>query len=160
AVRAARPDRPRAAGRPRAALRARGRRRHGGGRRRGGVARRIARAPGPALLLPRHDRPGGAAPPAPPGPRARRPSPPRGGPRPAPPPGTIEVRAADPDPFGADQLALIALIADTCATALERASRIERLVFVDPLTGAYNRPYFDLQMNNEMKRAERESASM
>ncbi len=74
--------------------------------------------------------------------------------------GVIEVRAAEPEPFGPEALALIALIADCCATALERATRIERLVFVDPLTGAYNRPYFDLQMRNEMARAQREGASM
>jgi diguanylate cyclase (GGDEF)-like protein len=74
--------------------------------------------------------------------------------------GVIEVRAPDPEPFTANELALIALIADCCATALERASRIERLVFVDPLTGAYNRPYFDLQLHNEIARAQRESASM
>ena len=77
-----------------------------------------------------------------------------------PPLGVLEVRASEPDPFGPDALALVALIADCCASALERASRIERLVFVDPLTGAYNRPYFDLQMNNEMARAQREGASM
>lgn len=77
-----------------------------------------------------------------------------------PPLGVIEVHTAEPQPFGPDALALVALIADCCATALERASRIDRLVFVDPLTGAYNRPYFDLQLNNEMARAQREGASM
>ena len=38
--------------------------------------------------------------------------------------------------------------------------RIERLVFVDALTGAYNRSFFDLEMQNEMARARRENASM
>jgi diguanylate cyclase (GGDEF)-like protein len=74
--------------------------------------------------------------------------------------GVLEVRSGEPEPFGPDALALIALIADCCASALQRAARIERLVFVDPLTGAYNRRYFDLQLNNEMLRAQRESASM
>ncbi len=77
-----------------------------------------------------------------------------------PPIGVIEVLSGDPQPFGPEALALVALIADCCASALERASRIERLVFVDPLTGAYNRPYFDLQLSNEMERARREGASM
>ena len=77
-----------------------------------------------------------------------------------PPFGVIEVRSGEPQPFSPDALALAALIADCCATALEHASRIERLVFVDPLTGAYNRPYFDLQLHNEMARAQREGASM
>ena len=74
--------------------------------------------------------------------------------------GVLEVRGGDVEPFDADTLALVALIADCCGSALERASRIERLVFVDPLTGAYNRPYFDLQMRNEIARAQRENASM
>ncbi len=74
--------------------------------------------------------------------------------------GVLEMRADEPNPFDADALALVALMADCCATALERAARIESLVFVDPLTGAYNRPYFDLQMKNEMARAQREGASM
>ncbi len=74
--------------------------------------------------------------------------------------GVLEVRGTEPHAFPGDSLALIALIADCCAMALERAAQIERLVFVDPLTGAYNRPYFDLQMRNEMARAARESASM
>ena len=74
--------------------------------------------------------------------------------------GVIEVRCGESDPFTPEALALIALIADCCANALDRAARIETLVFVDPLTGAYNRPYFDLQLHNEMARAHRESASM
>ena len=78
----------------------------------------------------------------------------------SPPLGVIEVRSGDTDPFTPESLALIALIADCCASALDRASRIETLVFVDPLTGAYNRPYFDLQLLNEMARAHREGASM
>jgi diguanylate cyclase (GGDEF)-like protein len=74
--------------------------------------------------------------------------------------GVLEVRSSDPDAYVPDTLALIALIADCCASALERAARIERLVFIDPLTAAYNRPYFDLQMRNEMARAQREDASL
>jgi diguanylate cyclase (GGDEF)-like protein len=74
--------------------------------------------------------------------------------------GVLEVRSGEPGPFGPEALALVALIADCCGSALARASRIERLVFVDPLTGAYNRAYFDLQMRNEMARAQRESASL
>jgi len=74
--------------------------------------------------------------------------------------GVLEVRASEPRPFDPSALALVALIADCCATALARASRIERLVFIDPLTSAYNRPYFDLQMTNEIARSEREHASM
>jgi diguanylate cyclase (GGDEF)-like protein len=74
--------------------------------------------------------------------------------------GVLEVRHPEPNAFGIEQLALVAFIADTCANALERAARIEKLVFIDPLTSAYNRSYFDLQVRNEMARAQRESASI
>ncbi len=57
-------------------------------------------------------------------------------------------------------LARLALLADAFGTVLERAARIERLVFVDPLTGSYNRSYFELQARNELARAEREGESM
>jgi diguanylate cyclase (GGDEF)-like protein len=43
---------------------------------------------------------------------------------------------------------------------LERANRIERLVFVDPHTGVYNRSYYDLQIRNEIARATREDSSL
>ena len=74
--------------------------------------------------------------------------------------GHLEVLARNPEAFGLDELAMAALLADSCAGALERAARIERLVFVDPLTAVYNRSYFDLQLRNEMARAQRENASM
>jgi diguanylate cyclase (GGDEF)-like protein len=74
--------------------------------------------------------------------------------------GHLEVTSADPDPFRPEDLAMVALLADSCGGALGRAARIERLVFVDPLTAVYNRSYFDLQMKNEGARALREQSSM
>jgi diguanylate cyclase (GGDEF)-like protein len=74
--------------------------------------------------------------------------------------GHLEVRALAPDAYTPEALARIALLADYCASVLERAARIERLVFVDPATAAYNRSYFDLQARNEMARAQRERASV
>lgn len=74
--------------------------------------------------------------------------------------GHLEVLAATPDAFRPEDLALVALLADTCGGALERAARIERLVFVDPLTSVYNRAYFDRQVENEMARVRRDGASM
>ncbi len=74
--------------------------------------------------------------------------------------GLLEVRAARPLPFQAEDLARIALLADFCATVLERAARLEKLVFVDGMTGVYNRSYFELQARNEMARALREEASL
>lgn len=74
--------------------------------------------------------------------------------------GTLEVLSHEIDPFDSGKLSLIALLADYCGRALERAERIEKLVFVDPLTSAYNRSYFDLQVRNEMARAQREQNSL
>ena len=74
--------------------------------------------------------------------------------------GALEVLRPIVEGFSPSDLAIVALLAETCASALERAMRIERLVFVDALTGAYNRSFFDLEMQNEMARARRENASM
>jgi diguanylate cyclase (GGDEF)-like protein len=76
------------------------------------------------------------------------------------PAGHLEVTAPAPRAFDDEALALIALLGDSCGAALERVSRLEHLVFVDPLTGVYNRPYFDLQVRNEMARAQRERSSL
>jgi diguanylate cyclase (GGDEF)-like protein len=74
--------------------------------------------------------------------------------------GHLEARSPDPDPYRPEDLALIALLAETVAGLIERAARIEKLVFVDGLTGVYNRAYFDQQVEVEMARAQREQSSM
>ncbi len=74
--------------------------------------------------------------------------------------GWLEVLAREPAHFTPDALALVALLADSCAGVLQRAARIEKLVFIDPLTTVYNRAYFELQLRNEMARASREHSSM
>ena len=74
--------------------------------------------------------------------------------------GVLEVLSSEPNAYDTETLALMALVSDCCAGALERAARIEKLVFVDPLTGAYNRSYFDHQVVNEMARAQRENESL
>lgn len=74
--------------------------------------------------------------------------------------GLIEVSTRESHPFAPSDLAMIAMLADYCAGVLERAAKIEKLVFIDPLTAAYNRSYFDLEVQNEMARARRESSSL
>jgi len=74
--------------------------------------------------------------------------------------GHLEASSAELGHFDLRRLAMVALLADYCAGVLERAARIEKLVFVDPLTAAYNRSYFDLQLYNEMARAQRERSSV
>jgi diguanylate cyclase (GGDEF)-like protein len=74
--------------------------------------------------------------------------------------GHLEISAPARDAFQPEDLALAALLADCCGTVLERATRLEKLVFIDPLTAAYNRSYFELQMEKEMARAQRERGSL
>lgn len=74
--------------------------------------------------------------------------------------GCIEVRRPDRDAFSPEDLAFIALLADYSGGVLERADRIEKLMFIDPMTSVYNRSYFELQLQNEMARARREESSM
>jgi diguanylate cyclase (GGDEF)-like protein len=74
--------------------------------------------------------------------------------------GHLEVRSPERDPYQPADLAMIALLADFCGGVIERAVRIEKLVFVDPLTTAYNRSYYDLQVRNEIARAQREQSSL
>jgi diguanylate cyclase (GGDEF)-like protein len=74
--------------------------------------------------------------------------------------GHLEVLGPDPEPFRPEDLALVALLAEFAGGVLERAARIEKLVFVDPLTTAYNRSYYDLQIRNEIARAQREQSSL
>jgi diguanylate cyclase (GGDEF)-like protein len=73
---------------------------------------------------------------------------------------TLEVSSTERDPFRLEDLSRMALLADYCGRALERVERIEKLVFIDPLTQVYNRSYFDLQVQNEMARAQREQTSL
>jgi diguanylate cyclase (GGDEF)-like protein len=74
--------------------------------------------------------------------------------------GLLEVRHPTPMPYRAEDLARIGVLADSCGSVLERAARLEKLVFVDGTTGVYNRAFFELQAANEMARARRERASM
>jgi len=74
--------------------------------------------------------------------------------------GHLEVRSIERDPYQPADLAMIALLADFCGGVIERAERIEKLVFVDPLTTVYNRSYYDLQIRNEIARAQREQSSL
>jgi diguanylate cyclase (GGDEF)-like protein len=74
--------------------------------------------------------------------------------------GHLEVTSPAPGAYGLDDLARIALLADYSSGLLERAERIEKLVFIDPLTTVYNRSYFDLQAQNELARARRDHASV
>jgi len=74
--------------------------------------------------------------------------------------GHLEISAPARDAFRPEDLGLAALLSDCCGTVLERAVRLEKLVFIDSLTSAYNRSYFDMQMEKEMARAQRDRGSL
>ncbi|HEY2955395.1 MAG TPA: GGDEF domain-containing protein [Candidatus Eisenbacteria bacterium] len=74
--------------------------------------------------------------------------------------GHLEVLGRGADAFGPDDLARVALLADTCGATMERAARLAKVAFIDPLTAVYNRSYFDLEVRNEMARSEREQSSL
>jgi diguanylate cyclase (GGDEF)-like protein len=74
--------------------------------------------------------------------------------------GVLEARSASEGHFTPARLALLALLAENFAALVDRAQRLERLVFVDPLTGASNRVHFHQALANELARARRDQASM
>ncbi len=74
--------------------------------------------------------------------------------------GVLEVRRPDPDSFTPERVSILSFLAENFSTLVDRAQRLERLVFVDPMTGAYNTAYFRQALANEVARARREGKSM
>jgi diguanylate cyclase (GGDEF)-like protein len=74
--------------------------------------------------------------------------------------GLMEVSRSVPGPFEADELRFFALTALVSAGILTRAEVLEKLIFVDKLTGLYNRAYFDDQLEREIERANRGGTSV
>ena len=74
--------------------------------------------------------------------------------------GIMEVYRHDPGEFAPDEINLFALAAQVTAGLLVRAEHLEKLIFVDKLTGLYNRAYFDDQIEREIERANRSGTSL
>ena len=74
--------------------------------------------------------------------------------------GLLEVRAAAPGFFTPERLALLALLSESFTAVAEQSARLQRLVFVDALTGVSNSAFFRQALDNEVARAERESKPM
>ena len=74
--------------------------------------------------------------------------------------GLMEVRRDTPGAFDADELALFALTASVAAGSMVRAEVLEKLIFLDRLTGLWNRGYFDDQIEREIERANRMGTSL
>jgi diguanylate cyclase (GGDEF)-like protein len=74
--------------------------------------------------------------------------------------GVMEVLRNTPGDFPPDEINLFALAAQVTAGLLVRAEHLEKLIFVDKLTGLYNRAYFDDQIEREIERANRSGTSL
>jgi diguanylate cyclase (GGDEF)-like protein len=74
--------------------------------------------------------------------------------------GVLEVRSLRPGFFTPPRLSLLSLIAENFCARVRQAARLERLVFVDSLTRAYNSAYFRQALDNEVARARRDSQSL
>jgi len=74
--------------------------------------------------------------------------------------GLLEVHHPDHNPYPAADLALATVVAEFAGGVLERAQRIEKLVYLDPATNVHNRSYYDTQLKNEIARARREQSSL
>ncbi len=74
--------------------------------------------------------------------------------------GVLEVRSARPGAFPPARLSLLSMLAENFVARARQAAQLERLVFVDGLTGAFNSAYFRQALDNEVARARREGASL
>lgn len=70
--------------------------------------------------------------------------------------GAVEAWSRTPHFFTDERLALLVLLAEQGSALVQKAARLSRLVFFDPLTQVYNRAYFNVQLENELARARRE----
>jgi diguanylate cyclase (GGDEF)-like protein len=74
--------------------------------------------------------------------------------------GVLEVRAAPPGFFTPERLSLLALLAESFSALADQSARLQRLVFLDALTGVSNSAFFRQALDNEVARAEREEKPM
>ena len=74
--------------------------------------------------------------------------------------GVLEVRAQESGAFDQNRLSLLSLLGESFDTLLVQAARLSHLVYVDPLTGAFNRSFFQREIAGEVARARREAKSV
>lgn len=74
--------------------------------------------------------------------------------------GILEIFAKEPGGFSTEEINLFALVAQVVAGFVHRADHLEKLIFIDKLTGLYNRAYFDDQIEREIERANRSGTSV
>ena len=72
--------------------------------------------------------------------------------------GVLHVSHADPNIFSPDDIALLAIIAGQAAVTIERTEELhnlETLAITDGLTRTYNHRYFQMRLEDELKRCKR-----
>ncbi len=74
--------------------------------------------------------------------------------------GVLEVRSAAPGFFTPERLSLLSLLAESFGSLADQAARLQRLVFLDGLTGVSNSAFFRQALDNEVARAAREGKTM
>lgn len=74
--------------------------------------------------------------------------------------GALQAWSARPHFFNEDRLAMLSILSESGTDLLSRAALLGNLVFVDAATKVYNRSYFNIQLDNEIARARRESKSL
>jgi diguanylate cyclase (GGDEF)-like protein len=74
--------------------------------------------------------------------------------------GVLHAWSKQPFHFNEDRQGLLSLLSECATDLLRRSQLLENLVFVDAGTQVYNRSYFNLQLDNEIARANREGHSL
>ncbi len=72
--------------------------------------------------------------------------------------GVLALESAEPGHFQPEDIQPIEAVADICAAAIQNAhyfEKVQRLAYLDGLTGIYNRRHFEKQIMSELERAER-----
>lgn len=63
-------------------------------------------------------------------------------------------------PYSEDALGTVAFLFLIAAGRVQSERRLERLIYIDPLTGAFTRRYFDEQIMRELERSERDNVPL
>lgn len=70
--------------------------------------------------------------------------------------GALEVLHREVNPFGEKELGILSLLALLAAGRIRNARRLEKLIYIDLLTGVFSRRFFEEQVLREVERANRD----
>ncbi|MBI5836287.1 MAG: GGDEF domain-containing protein [Candidatus Eisenbacteria bacterium] len=74
--------------------------------------------------------------------------------------GVLEAWSRQPGWFEEGRLSLLETIAGEMGVLLRQLLQLQRFVFLDALTGLYNRSYYEMQMRRELARAQRDRSPL